>query len=123
VTDVRAFNDAGAPPTPEDLRAYLTIKTTDETIDALLADACDSATAYEFGRLSFELMTEAGFVPPDEIPVAVAQAMLMRAAAVFRRRNSVNGFEGFGDQGAMPIRASDPDIERLIDPWRAWEFA
>jgi hypothetical protein len=117
------INDAGAPPTPFDLRTYLTIKSTDESVNVLLQAACDTAIAYEFGRVSFELMETAGFTPPTEVPVAVAQAMLMRAAAIFRRRNSVNGFEGFGDQGALAIRASDPDIERLIDPWRAWEYA
>lgn len=118
----RVINDAGHPPTVAELKTYLTITATDPSVDVLLQGACDSATAYEFGRLSFVLMEAAGFVPPDDIPVAVAQAMLMRAAAIFRRRNSVNGFEGFGDMGAMAVRASDPDIERLVDPWRAWEF-
>jgi hypothetical protein len=116
------INESGAPPTPETLRAYLTITATDPQLDALLQAACDTATAYELGRLSETLMMVAGFSPPDDLPVAVAQAMLMRAAAIFRRRNSVNGFEGFGDMGAMAVRASDPDIERLIDPWRAWEY-
>ena len=116
-------DEIGAPPTPEDLRAYLTITSSTTEVDDLLQTACDVASRYEFGRCSSSLMEAAGFTPPDVIPVDLAQAMLMRAAAFFRRRNSVNGFEGFADFGAFPIRAGDPDIERLVDPWRAWSYA
>jgi hypothetical protein len=113
----------GAPPTAAQLAAWLSITATDVATTELLQRCCDIATQYELGRLSTLRMTEAGYTPPDVLPVAVAHAMLMRAAAVYRRRNSVNGFEGGADFGAIAIRASDPDIERLVDPWRAWAWA
>lgn len=111
------------PPTGTQLATWLSITATDAATLALLDGCCTVATQYELGRLSVERMREAGYMPPDTLPGAVAQAMLMRAAAMYRRRNSVNGFEGFADLGAVAIRASDPDIERLVDPWRAWAFA
>jgi hypothetical protein len=113
----------GAPPTADTLAKWLSINATDATTTELLQACCDVATQYELGRLSVLRMTEAGYTPPDILPGTVAHAMLMRAAAMFRRRNSVNGFEGFADLGAVAIRASDPDIERLVDPWRAWGWA
>ena len=112
-----------APPTGTQLAAWLSINAADPATLALLNTCCTTATQYELGRLSTLRMTEAGYEPPNVLPGAVAQAMLMRAAAIYRRRNSVNGFEGFADLGAFAIRASDPDIERLVDPWRAWAFA
>jgi hypothetical protein len=114
---------AGAPPTAAQLAAWLSITATDTATNELLQRCCDIAAQYELGRLSVARMTEAGYSPPDVLPATVAQAMLMRAAAMYRRRNSVNGFEGFADLGAVAIRASDPDIERLVDPWRAWAWA
>jgi hypothetical protein len=113
----------GAPPTAAQLAAWLSISATDTATNELLQRCCDVAAQYELGRLSVKRMTDQGFVPPNVLPGAVAHAMLMRAAAMYRRRNSVNGFEGFADLGAVAIRASDPDIERLVDPWRAWAWA
>ena len=111
------------PPVGADLAKWLSITAADADTMALLDGCCTAAVHYELGRLSTRRMVDQGFAPPDALPPTVAQAMLMRAAAVYRRRNSVNGFEGFADLGAVAIRASDPDIERLIDPWRAWAFA
>ena len=113
----------GAPPTAQQLATWLSVSATDTTTTELMQQCCDVATQYELGRLSVKRMTDAGYSPPDVLPGAVAHAMLMRAAAMYRRRNSVNGFEGFADLGAVAIRASDPDIERLVDPWRAWAWA
>jgi len=114
---------SAAPPDAQALALWLSITSSDTNTTALLETCCTVALQYELGRLSTLRMTEQGFNPPDELPGAVAQAVLMRAAAIYRRRNSVNGFEGFADLGAVAIRASDPDIERLVDPWRAWAFA
>jgi len=112
-----------SPPTGAQLAQWLSITATDAATSALLDGCCTVALQYELGRLSTLRMTEQGFAPPDVLPGPVAQAVLMRAAAIYRRRNSVNGFEGFADLGAVAIRASDPDIERLVDPWRAWAYA
>jgi len=111
------------PPDAQALATWLSITSADTNTTALLEACVDVAIRYELGRLSTRRMTDEGYTPPDQLPAAVSHAMLMRAAAMFRRRNSVNGFEGFADLGAVAIRASDPDIERLVDPWRAWAFA
>ena len=68
-------------------------------------------------------MAADGASPPETVPSPVGRAVLMRAAALYRRRNSVNGFDGYDDLGTVPVRASDPDIERLVDRWRAWSWA
>lgn len=42
---------------------------------------------------------------------------LMKAARIYKRRDSVSGVEGFGEFGVVRItRASDPDIAELLDP-------
>lgn len=123
-TPVPPYTTAGVPvPDADALAKWLTITSRDQSVNDLLTQCVNAANAYEFDRLSYERMIEAGCTPPTTVPEAVAQAMLMRGAAIYRRRNSVNGFEGFADIGAFAIRASDPDIERLIDPWRAWGWA
>lgn len=50
------------------------------------------------------------------VPDEVEQACIIRAAAVFKRRESINGLAGFGDFG--PVRIStrrDPDVAALLD--------
>lgn len=83
----------------------------------------DDAADTELARLSCALMETDGATPPSTVPGVVARAVLMRAAALWRRRNSVNGFDGFDDLGTVPVRATDPDIERELDRYRAWTFA
>lgn len=56
--------------------------------------------------------------PPgwSQIPYEVEQATIIRAAAIFKRRESINGVAGFGDFG--PVRIStrrDPDVAALLD--------
>jgi hypothetical protein len=118
-----AVPPTAAPPTGDQLAKWLSITALDAATTAMLDGCCATAAQYEFGRLSTQRMVDEGFDPPEVIPGPVAQAMLMRAAAMYRRRNSINGFEGFADLGAVAIRSSDPDIERLVDPWRSWAFA
>lgn len=58
--------------------------------------------------------------PPD-----IAQATLIHAARLFKRRDSVTGVEG-GTSFAGPIRVSlylDPDVERLISPYQRHHIA
>lgn len=106
------------------LAAYLSITsaTSADTL-ALLEDACIRAADYQLTRLSYNRMIAAGADPPATVPSPVAQAVLMYAAGLYRRRNSVNGFDGYDDLGTVPVRGSDPDIERLLDPYRALAWA
>mgnify|MGYP001364848968 CR=1 FL=1 len=60
---------------------------------------------------------------PDPRPGAIDQAVTMLAARLYRRRNSVGGFEGFGDLGLARVPSLDPDIEDLLMQYLKYEFA
>lgn len=52
-------------------------------------------------------------------PDAVKQATLIKAARLFRRKDSPEGIAGFGDFGPVRIsRSEDPDVMSLLDPYR-----
>lgn len=59
----------------------------------------------------------------DPLPELVEQAIVMLAARLYRRRNSVGGFEGFGDFGVVRVPALDPDIEDLLIRYLKYDFA
>ena len=111
-------------PDSDALAVYLSITGTisNDTL-AMLEAACTQAADYELGRCSYARMQADGASPPDTVPSPVARAVLMRAAAIYRRRNSINGFDGYEDLGTVPVRASDPDIERMISRWLALAWA
>lgn len=52
------------------------------------------------------------------IPTDVEQACLIKAAALYERRNSVQGVAGFGDFGVVRIGRQDPDVGALLAPYR-----
>ena len=62
-------------------------------------------------------------VQPDPRPGVIDQAVTMFAARLYRRRNSVGGFEGFGDLGLARVPSLDPDIEDLLMQYLKYEFA
>jgi hypothetical protein len=112
-------------PVGADLALYLSLKndlTADTALAAQLDEACEDAADRELARLSCALLAADGADPPNTVPGPVARAILARAAALWRRRNSVNGFDGFDDLGTVPVRTADPDIEAGIDRWRAWSY-
>lgn len=52
----------------------------------------------------------------SEIPADVNQACIIRAAAIFKRKESVAGITGFDGFGAVRIsRRRDPDVAELLD--------
>lgn len=52
------------------------------------------------------------------IPDEVNQAAIIKAAALFRRKDAPFGVAGFGDMGAVRIsRFGDPDVTALLDPY------
>lgn len=111
-------------PDRTDLITYLSIKgTVSAEQGTALDNACTRAADYQLGRCSYSVMKADGADPPDTVPSPVAQAILMYAAALYRRRNSIDGFSGYEDLGTVPVRAVDPDIERLISRWLAMAWA
>ena len=50
------------------------------------------------------------------VPAQVRQACLIRAAAIYKRRESPQGVAGFGEFGVVRLRA-DPDVAILLQPF------
>ncbi len=48
------------------------------------------------------------------IPPQVEQAAVLRATAIFKRKESPQGVAGFGDFGAIRITRQDPDVVALL---------
>ena len=116
---------ASLPPTADDLAFWLSITASQRgpDVDALLTAVALDATQYELGRASFDRLIEDGASPPDTVPEQFYRAVVMHATALYKRRNSINGFDGYDDLGTVPVRGSDPEIEKLVDRWRAWAWA
>jgi hypothetical protein len=52
------------------------------------------------------------------IPDQVAEACLLKAASLLKRKDSPNGVMGFTDFGGVRISRYDPDVMSLLSPYR-----
>lgn len=52
------------------------------------------------------------------VPSPVTSACILLAGRLVKRGDSLLGVAGFGDLGAISVRAIDPDVERLLRPYR-----
>lgn len=52
------------------------------------------------------------------VPVDVAEACLLKAARLYKRRDSAQGVAGFGDFGVVRISNRDSDVAELLGPYR-----
>ncbi len=52
------------------------------------------------------------------VPTDVTQACMMLSAHIFIRKESPQGVAGWGDFGQIRVRAGDPDVTSLLDPYR-----
>jgi hypothetical protein len=57
------------------------------------------------------------------IPVAIKQATILLAMRQYRRYDSPLGVAGFDDVGIIRVGRVDPDVQRLIDPFRKVRMA
>ena len=57
------------------------------------------------------------------IPTAVKQACIILSMRQFKRYDSPTGVMGFGDLGVMRVGRVDPDVEKLLMPFRKMSFA
>jgi len=57
------------------------------------------------------------------LPVAIEQATVLLASRIFKRNDSPGGVMGFGDIGVVRVSRIDPDIDRLIMPYKKMRFA
>jgi len=53
---------------------------------------------------------------PD-VPEPVRSATAILAGRLFKRADSLLGVAGFGDLGAITLRAVDPDVQRMLAPF------
>ena len=57
------------------------------------------------------------------VPTAVKQACIILSMRQFKRYDSPTGVMGFGDLGVMRVGRVDPDVEKLLMPFRRMRFA
>ena len=57
------------------------------------------------------------------IPSAIKQATILASLRAYKRYESPTGVLGFSDSGVVRIGRLDPDVERLIQPYRKIRFA
>jgi hypothetical protein len=59
----------------------------------------------------------------SSVPTAVKQACIILSMRQFKRYDSPTGVMGFGDLGVMRVGRVDPDVEKLLMPFRRMAFA
>jgi len=104
---------------------------TDYAVEPLSGDAVasgDTVTPYAFWRLSgvgtrvlfprssvgFPAVQVTARFGWSAIPDDVAMATILKATALYKRKDAPFGVAGFGDFGAVKISRSDPDVADLL---------
>ena len=72
------------------------------------------------GQASVEITARFGF---SSIPSAIKQATILASLRAYKRYESPTGVLGFSDVGVVRIGRLDPDVERLIQPYRKLRMA
>ena len=57
------------------------------------------------------------------VPTAIKQATVLLSARIFKRNDSPGGVMGFGDLGVVRVSRMDPDIDRMIQPYKKIRYA
>lgn len=57
------------------------------------------------------------------VPAPVKSATILMAGRLAKRGDALLGVAGFGEFGAINVRAVDPDVARLLAPYRSIAFA
>ena len=60
-----------------------------------------------------------GLVRPEAIDLAV----LMLTSRLWKRKSTPEGIMSFEGNGVIRVGAYDADVERLLAPYRVWNFA
>jgi hypothetical protein len=56
-------------------------------------------------------------------PTAIKQATVLASLRAYKRYESPTGVLGFSDMGVVRVGRLDPDVQRLIDPYRKLRMA
>jgi hypothetical protein len=59
----------------------------------------------------------------SSVPIAIKQATILAALRAYKRYESPTGVLGFSDMGVVRIGRLDPDVQRLVDPYRKVRMA
>jgi hypothetical protein len=60
----------------------------------------------------------------SSVPIAIKQATILAALRAYKRYESPTGVLGFSDMGVVRVGARlDPDVQRLVDPYRKLRMA
>lgn len=68
----------------------------------------------KYGQPSLSITARFGW---SRVPEDVAEACLLKAVSLFRRKDAPFGVAGFGEFGAVRINRSDPDVIDLLAPY------
>jgi hypothetical protein len=72
------------------------------------------------GQASVQITGVFGF---SAVPIAIRQATILAALRAYKRYESPTGVLGFSDMGVVRIGRLDPDVERLVSPFRKVRMA
>ena len=72
------------------------------------------------GQASVQIVARFGFA---SIPSAIKQATILASLRAYKRYESPTGVLGFSDMGVVRVGRLDPDVERLIQPYRKLRMA
>lgn len=59
----------------------------------------------------------------SSVPIAIKQATILASLRAYKRYESPTGVLGFSDMGVVRVGRLDPDVERLVAPYRKIRFA
>lgn len=101
------------------------------TVSALPADVVDwleeNDVAVDADELDRVFVAAVG-VLGDEYDLDAAdtdranQAVVMYCAALYKRKDSINGIAANAEWGALRVSISDPDVHRLLARWELIRF-
>lgn len=96
------------PATVELVKEHLQMAAGDQRFAATLARVTGAANAFARGT------PKAQDVEADEWPADVVLGATMLAARLFRRRDTPQGVATFGDNAALYVQRTDPDVALLL---------
>lgn len=80
----------------------------------------DAFPVLAWGRASVEVTARWGW---PSVPHAIREACVQLALRQFKRLDSPLGVAGFGDMGAIMVRSLDPDVARMLAPFKRMTVA
>lgn len=102
-------------PEAADVKAWMRSKQFVVDDDPALDDVTASATTVIRAWLDITLLPD----DVDDCPNSVRQAIIMRAAALYVRRDSPTGIITFSETDVFRVNKFDADVDFLIAPYRA----